>query len=43
MALVIGFLVVGIAIGIAAFFVTREATRIAREPLPSLYHLDDAL
>ena len=43
MALVIGFLVVGIAIGIAAFFVTREATRIAREPPPALYHLDDAL
>jgi len=42
-ALVIGFLVVGIAIGIAAFFVTREATRIAREPPPALYHLDDAL
>jgi hypothetical protein len=42
-ALVIGFLVVGIAIGIAAFFVTREATRIAKEPPPALYHLDDAL
>jgi hypothetical protein len=42
-ALVIGFLVVGIAIGIAAFFVAREATRIAKEPPPALYHLDDAL
>jgi hypothetical protein len=40
---VIGFLVVGIAIGIAAFFVTREATRIAHQPPPALYHLDDAL
>ena len=43
MAVVIGFLVVGVVIGIAAFFVTREATRIAREPPPALYHLDDAL
>jgi hypothetical protein len=42
-AVVIGFLVVGIVVGIAAFFVTREATRIAREPPPALYHLDDAL
>jgi hypothetical protein len=42
-AVVIGFLVVGIVIGIAAFFVTREATRIAKEPPPALYHLDDAL
>jgi hypothetical protein len=40
---VIGFLVVGIAIGIAAFFVSREATRIAQAPPPALYHLDDAL
>ena len=30
-------------IAIAAFFVTREATRIAKEPPPALYHLDDAL
>ena len=43
MVIVIGFLVVGIVIGIAAFFVTREATRIANEPPPALYHLDDAL
>jgi hypothetical protein len=42
-AIVVGFLVVGIVIGIAAFFVTREATRIANEPPPALYHLDDAL
>jgi hypothetical protein len=40
---VVGFLVVGMVIGIAAFFVTREATRIARRPPPALYHLDDAL
>jgi hypothetical protein len=42
-ALIIGFLVVGIVIAIAAFFVGREATRIAREPPPALYHVDDAL
>ena len=40
---VVGFLVVGMVIAIAAFFVTREATRIAKEPPPALYHLDDAL
>ena len=43
MAIVIGFLVVGVVIAIAAFFVTREATRIAKQPPPALYHLDDAL
>jgi len=42
-AVVVGFLVVGMVIAIAAFFVTREATRIAKEPPPALYHLDDAL
>jgi hypothetical protein len=42
-AVVVGFLVVGMVIAIAAFFVSREATRIAREPPPALYHLDDAL
>jgi hypothetical protein len=42
-AVVIGFLLVGVVIGIAAFFVAREAKRIARQPPPALYHLDDAL
>ena len=42
MEVVVGFLVVGMVIGIAAFFVTREATRIARRPPPALFHLDDA-
>jgi hypothetical protein len=42
-AVVVGFLVLGVVIGIAAFFVSREATRIARQPPPALYHLDDAL
>jgi hypothetical protein len=40
---VAGFLVVGLVIAIAAFFVTREATRIARRPPPALFHLDDAV
>lgn len=43
MAVVVGFLVVGMVTAIAAFFVTREATRIAKEPPPALYHFDDAL
>lgn len=43
MEVVVGFLVVGMVVGIAAFFVSREATRIARRPPPALYHLDDAL
>src|SRR6185312_15148582 len=42
-AVVVGFLIVGMVIAIAAFFVTREATRIAHEPPPALYHFDDAL
>jgi hypothetical protein len=42
-AVVVGFLVLGMVIAIAAFFVSREATRIAREPPPALYHVDDAL
>src|SRR5262249_29791082 len=41
--IVVGFLIVGIVIAIAAYFVTREATRIARQPPPALYHVDDAL
>ena len=43
MAVVVGFLIVGMVIAIAAFFVTREAKRIAHQPPPALYHLDDAL
>ena len=41
--MVVGFLIVGMVIAIAAFFVTREAKRIAHQPPPALYHLDDAL
>jgi hypothetical protein len=43
MEVVVGFLIVGLVIGIAAFFVSREATRIAREPPPALFHFDDAV
>ncbi|HEX9467135.1 MAG TPA: hypothetical protein VGA11_01880 [Acidimicrobiia bacterium] len=43
MEVVAGFLAVGVVIAIAAFFVTREATRIARQPPPALFHLDDAV
>jgi len=42
MALVVGMVVVGVVIGIAAFFVAREATRLAKEPPPPLFSLDDA-
>ena len=43
MAVVAGFLVVGMVIAIAAFLVSREATRIAQRPPPALYHFDDAV
>ena len=36
------FLVVGIVVAIAAVFVVREAGRIARDPPPALFDLDDA-
>ena len=42
MQLVAGFLVVGIVIGIAAFFVVREAGRIARHPPPALFDVEEA-
>jgi len=40
--LVAGFVAVGIVIAIAAFFVVREAGRIAKDPPPALFDLDDA-
>jgi hypothetical protein len=43
MEVVAGFLAVGLVIAIAAFFVTREATRIARQPPPALFQFDDAV
>lgn len=42
MTLVAGMLVVGIAVGIAAVFVVREAGRIARQPPPALFDTEDA-
>ena len=42
MVLVVGFVVVGLVIAIAAFVVAREATRIAKAPPPALFDLDDA-
>ncbi|MEX2100065.1 MAG: hypothetical protein WEB19_01500 [Acidimicrobiia bacterium] len=42
MEFVAGFLAVGIVIAIAAFFVVREAGRIAHDPPPALFDLDDA-
>lgn len=43
MEIVAGFFVVGLVLAIAAFFVAREATRLARRPPPALFHLDDAV
>ncbi len=43
MLVVAGFLAVGIVIGIAAAFVTREAKRMAAKPPPALFQFDDAV
>lgn len=42
MGLVVGFVVFGLVVAIAAVFVIREAGRIAQEPPPALFDLDDA-
>jgi hypothetical protein len=42
MEVVAGFIVVGLVVAIAAFIVTREAGRIARNPPPALFDFDDA-
>jgi hypothetical protein len=42
MALVTGLLVVGIACAIAAWFVIREAGRLAAEPPPPVFDMDEA-
>ena len=42
MLIVAGFLVFGLVVAIAAFFVIREAGRIAKEPPPALFDPDDA-
>lgn len=43
MLVVAGFLAVGIVIGIAAAFVTREAKRVAAAPPPALFQFEDAV
>jgi hypothetical protein len=40
--LVAGFLVVGLVVAIAAAIVIREAGRIAREPPPALFDIEEA-
>ena len=42
MELVAGMVALGIIVGIAAYFVVREAGRIAREPPPALFDVDEA-
>ena len=42
MAVVIGLFVFGIACGIAAWFVIREAGRMAAEPPPPVFDMDEA-
>src|SRR5260221_5922958 len=42
MALVIGLLVIGVACAIAAWFVIREAGRLASEPPPPVFDMDEA-
>src|SRR5689334_3451736 len=42
MALVGGLLAFGIVVAIAAFLVVREAGRLAKDPPPTLFDLDDA-
>jgi hypothetical protein len=40
--LVLGMLVLGLVIGLAAFFVIREAGRIAREPPPAVFDVEES-
>jgi hypothetical protein len=42
MELVAGFLVVGLVVAVAAALVIREAGRIAKEPPPALFDLEEA-
>jgi hypothetical protein len=41
-ALVVGFIVVGVVLAIAAAFVFREAARMSEEPPPAVFDPDDA-
>jgi hypothetical protein len=40
--IVAAFIVVGIVVAIAAVFIVREAARVAKNPPPALFDLDDA-
>lgn len=42
MQIVAGFLVVAIVVAVAAWLVIREAGRIAKEPPPAIFDLDEA-
>ncbi len=42
MSVVVAALAVGLVLAIAAFFVVREASRIAESPPPALFNVDDA-
>ena len=42
MEIVAGMIVVGIVVAVAAWLVIREAGRVAKEPPPALFDLDDA-
>ena len=42
MALIVGMLVVGLVVAIAAVFVVREAGRLAQEPPPPVFDLEEA-
>ena len=42
MGLVVGLLAFGIVVAIAAVLVVREAGRLAKDPPPTLFDMDDA-
>lgn len=42
MQLVLGMLVLALIVGLAAFFVIREAGRVAREPPPALFDVEES-
>src|SRR2546429_1016110 len=42
MAIIAGFLVIAVVVAVAAWLVIREAGRIAKEPPPAIFDLDEA-
>lgn len=42
MAVIVGFLVVGLVVAIAAYLVVHEAGRIAKSPPPAVFDLEEA-